>query len=583
MSVAKVVRLDEYRDRRAHRLSLAEALHRADPSRHAIVRHLREVADLTRADRVATVWVDEYGADLVHPHVVLDQLNDRPRRAFSIDPLHEAWQLGVPSACDRPGELWSAIPSTFAVSLGSDGTRAWFLIAESVAARSVLDVAARDRIMFLAGECAAVLLHRDLDAMPGSGSADAAGSRFAGWHILADLEGRESNEAEGRVIAQRFIVGRLVRMLVDDDLTYSPERLEEQVRRARAEMVNETDTMDSEVTLRHRVLDALEGARLEDLATSLVELGDVVEAQGHDHGALELYSCAYAVAAAIVAPEAASEAARLSGRLLRRRADWDEAHRWYEIAREVAERAKLHHRVAQVLVGLAVIKKETGNLPAARRGFREALTAAERSADRDAIAFVHHGLLGLEQAAGNLAKGLEHGWIAAGTYESEEGRTRCMASLAAALIDYGDLDAAEDAWTLVAHTSRDKYYLIYAHDALGHLSALKGDVECFEEHSARCDALGWESGSLMAKAEILYYRGLSYCALGNPARAKRWLTRAVAFAEEHQYNQVLFRAEEALHSLSRARRPERTPPSAAPPEVREGLRAMRRDLVGAEG
>jgi tetratricopeptide (TPR) repeat protein len=136
----------------------------------------------------------------------------------------------------------------------------------------------------------------------------------------------------------------------------------------------------------------------------------------------------------------------------------------------------------------------------------------------------------------------------------------------------------------VAHGTRDRYYLVYAHDALGHLCALKGDREGFLTHSARCDALGWDSELPSAKAEILLYRGLSYRALGEIDVARGWLTRAVQFAEANHYNQTLFRAEEALRALGAARPEERTgapTTPTAPREVREGLRAMRQELVGA--
>ena len=100
MSVAKVLRLDDYRDRRLHRLKLASALYSVDASRLEIFRHLVEVAELSAADRVATVWVDEYGPGLVHPYVVLDLLSDRPRGSFQVEPLHKAWEMGIPGAHD---------------------------------------------------------------------------------------------------------------------------------------------------------------------------------------------------------------------------------------------------------------------------------------------------------------------------------------------------------------------------------------------------------------------------------------------------------------------------------------------------
>jgi tetratricopeptide (TPR) repeat protein len=579
MSVAKVLRLDEYRERRTHRLHLAEALHR-DSHKRAILAHLVEIADLSAADRVATIWLDEYGNGLIHPHVVLDLSSDRPRRTFSAESLREAWELGVPGACDCAPAPGSMAPATLAVSLGSDGTRTWFLVAESAVARASLDSACRDRIMFLAGECAAVLLHRDLDLVAGGGRSAAAVS-FAGWRILEDLEGREPAEVESRRVAQRFVVGRLARMLVDEDLTLAPDRAADQARRARAELRSDLFAGDPEAAAWHRVLDALEQGRHGVLAAELVQLADAVESQGHAHGALELYRCAFEIAAALGDPRPAVDAARLAGRLLRRRAEWDEARRWFETAHEIAGLTGMPDLAARALVGLAGIKKETGNLPAAREGLRHALALAETSADRETIALVHHTLMGVEQVAGNVADGLMHGWVAVGMYDSAAARMRCLAGLAGALADYGDRAAAEDAWSVVAHASDEEYYRIYAYDALAYLAALRGDAGSFETHSAACDALGWSAGQHAAKAEILYYRGLGYRALGRLEIAEHWLRQAVSFAEEHRFTRVLFLAEEALRMLVVASPVAEATDPTAPPELREGLRAMRRELVGA--
>jgi tetratricopeptide (TPR) repeat protein len=581
MSFAKVLRLEDYRGKRAHRLRLADGLYSADPRRLAIFRHLGEVAALCDADRAATVWVDEYGPGSVHPHVVLDQTSDRPRRFFSVEPLRRAWELGVPGAIDALADPASSIPTTFAISLGSDGMRAWFLVAESTAGRPLLDAATRDRLMFLAGECAAVLLHRDMDALlPAEDRPSEAG--FAGWPILKDLEGRESDETEGRRIAQRFVVGRVVRMLADDDFVILPERMTEQVRRARTELPEEGQSMDAEAALWHRTLDRLDERDLEGLARELVDLGQTVERQEHGHGALELYDCAYHTAVAVCDAGAAAEAAWYSGRVLRRRAARVEATERYQAALRIAEAAGLADTSVNVLVGLALLKQDLGNLPAARATLDEALTVAESAVRRDTLAVVHHSYMGLEQLAGNVCQGLEHGWVAVATYEDAERRIQCMASLGGLLIDHGDRDAAEDAWTVVAHTSSDRFYLIYAHDALAHLSALRGDAIGFEEHAARCDELDWENASRSVKAEILYYRGLSYRSLGRLDEAEAWLGRALTFAEEHGFNHLLFRAEEALASSSSDRSDasgELAIPTT-PDTVRNGLRTMREELVG---
>src|SRR5690606_4952440 len=96
----QVVGLSEHRDRRHQRFRLAQALRSGDPIRSALVGHLRELIDLTAADRAAAVWIDEYGAPLVHPHLTLDLLCDVPRRSFPVEPLERAWEIGLPGAYD---------------------------------------------------------------------------------------------------------------------------------------------------------------------------------------------------------------------------------------------------------------------------------------------------------------------------------------------------------------------------------------------------------------------------------------------------------------------------------------------------
>ncbi len=583
MPVADVLRLQEYRDRRSTRLRLAQALHRGDARKHQVFEHLVEIVDLAGADRAAGVWVDEHGSPLIHPYVVVDQLSSRPRRAFAYEPLVEAWQLGIPGARDRPAEPAASVPATFAVALGSDGTRAWFVVADSIMPRPMVPGDVRDRIMFLAGECASVVLHRDLDATASTSEAMSS-ARFAGWDILADLEGRETNEAESRRIAQRFVVARLVRMHLDDELAAPGERTTGQVRRARAEIAGATES-SAEAALWERTLSALEESRLDDLATVLVELGDAVEAQAHTNGALEIYRCAFDIAAAIGAARAGVDAARLAGRLTRRRAEWAEAERWFNLTQDIADAAGLPDAAARALVGLGGVKKELGNLPAARARLHEALVKAEASRDSETIALVHHGLVGVEHVAGNLTVSLDHGWVAISSYVSDVGRTRCVASIGGTLMEMGDLDTAEDAWSYVALASDEHYYRVYARESLAYICALRGDRTGFLHHAGLSDALGWGTGTSSATAEWFQSRGKSYRALGDLDQARDWLKKAADISEVNGYNRILFEAEAALRELDEPTDPtaDSRPMPTAPLEVKEGLRAMRRRMAGVGG
>jgi len=581
MSTTSVLRIEDYRDRRSQRLRVAESLYSASTGRSALLGHLVSAASITGADRAAVVWVDEYGAGLVHPHVVLDLLADRPRRAFSADTLKRAWELGVPAALDEPSSPTAERPSSVSVALGSDGTRAWFLVTESLAPRSLLDAGSRGRIMFLAGECSALVLHRDLDAMVGKGSDDAENSqaRFAGWPVLRDMEGRDDDEAGSARISKRFVVARLARMLVDDDLTLPADRIADQVRRARDEISSADPHADRETHLWFALLDAFESMQMDEIASILVNLGEEAEAEGHHNGALELYGCAYAIAAAVGLPVAAIDAARLSGRVYRRRAEWDESRVWYGAARLIAAEVGLEDRLARTMAGLASIDRERGNLPAARNGLLDALPIAASSGDADTLGAIYHDLLSVEQDAGDLPAALEYGWLAVTSFVSADAKVRGLASLAGALVEAGEYQPAEDAWMVVAHQAKQNYYKVFGWDALAYLAALRQDGEAFDIRAARCDALGWESGQPAAKSQILYFRGLSCRELGRLDDAQRWLERAVEFSGEGGYGRVLFLAEDALGSLrEEAAAPVRL--LGTPPEVILGLREMRVELVG---
>ena len=127
MSTNNVLRLEEYRDRRSQRIRLQASLCRADSGKKALLAHLVDVSRITGADRAAIVWVDEYGPGMVHPHVVLDLVSDRPRRSFALEPLRRAWDTGVPGVfcqADDGTATLDRIPWTMAVALGSDGSRA---------------------------------------------------------------------------------------------------------------------------------------------------------------------------------------------------------------------------------------------------------------------------------------------------------------------------------------------------------------------------------------------------------------------------------------------------------------------------
>jgi tetratricopeptide (TPR) repeat protein len=595
MPTSNVVRLDDLRVRREQRLHRCLALHRTDAERLKIMEHLAGVSRLLGSDRVAAVWIDEYGPGLVHPHVVLDLISDTPRRRFSADPLRMAWNDGVPGKLDLPDvDRSGPIPihdtarSLCAVALGSDGAKAWFLVADGLNTRLPLDRETSGALMFLAGECAGVLLHRDLPA----GTRGRPRQRFAGWPVLRDIEGREEDEATNRRIGGRFLVARQLRALVDDDFAVDVGTLSQQLQAISRELTR-VPREDPERGLWEDVLRELDRGDWRELAAATLALAGHVEGQGHTHGARELYGLAHVTAVTAGAPTEAAEGARLLGRLLRNRGEWDEAIRWYEGARAVAQVEGDRRLEAVVLDGLASAVRDRGNLPGARALLHEGLVAAQESGDDYALASVHDTLMIVEMLSGRLPHAVAHGWRAVNLHREDE-RYNALVSLAGCFFGMGELGAAEDSYAIVLKrvARPDNQYV--AVEMLAHLAALRGDRKQFDEWIERQNMSGWrELVSPRVYAQTLQYRGLSWQALGDRAAARTWLERARDYAQEHAVNQVFFDSETSLaelestgatpaHASRDAAEAAPGDPGPAPAELAEiriGVGVLRRELA----
>ncbi|MEX2465924.1 MAG: hypothetical protein WD995_03390, partial [Gemmatimonadota bacterium] len=321
-SRTQVIGLSEHRSRRRQRLSLARAMQSGDPVRAALVRHLSDLAEVTGADRAAAVWIDEYGEGRVHPYVTLDLLSDRPRRSFPLEPLERAWEIGLPGVFEGSGDGFRRLGDgsyLFAVALGSDGARAWFVVCDSVGPRPRLSVDERQRMLFLAGECSAALLHQDLDQGYAHSPRGREGAGFVGRPVLEDLDEHDDRPDVSAKIGQRFMLVRLARALLDEYGSQAPSpEWADRVGRTRAEMAKASLGTGHAGGGLDSLLDAMEGQRYAEVADLLVTAGAEAEAEGHIHGALELYRCAFDAAATVMYPEAAVDAARFRGRVERR-------------------------------------------------------------------------------------------------------------------------------------------------------------------------------------------------------------------------------------------------------------------------
>ena len=371
--------------------------------------------------------------------------------------------LDVPDA-ERGGDIpISGARSSCCVAMGSDGTRAWFLLVDSLTPRSRLPVEVTDELMFVAGEAAAVVLHQDLDrkaAGPkrvGKGATPAAGETFSGWAILKDLEGRETDDETSRRIATRFLVARAVRSALDEELTMDPEALRQQVEGVGREL-DAVERGDPERTSWSAVLEALGSGDGTDLGSALLELAERVDMLGHLHGARELFNLAYQVAVTCGSGAVAGTAARFLGIAHRRLGAWEESEHWFGVAQNLGVALGDRRLSALAMLGLGNTVREKGNLPRALELHRETLEMGLADGDRHVQGLSHHDLMTDEKLAGCPGKAIRHGWEAVRLCPSERDQLRALTDLAWAFVEVGELSAAEDAYTVVAHRTKEFRY-----------------------------------------------------------------------------------------------------------------------------
>jgi len=560
MSTSSLVHLDEYRIRRQQRLRESAALYGADPERASVASILEKVLLLADSDRASAVWVDEYGPGVVHVHCVLDLLHSPPRRAFDPAHLQAAWEEGVPGfrdwadlAASDVVPILEGVRSSAAVAMGSDGSRSWYLVVDSVRSRSPLLSSQVGQLMFLAGECASLLLHRDLPfrssrPLPPSEFERRRSESFGAWPVLQDIEGREGDDEANRRIAARFLVARLVRGLIEEEFAVERESVMYRASGVRRE-VESIPSDDPERLLWDAVVESVEQERPGELARNLLELGTLVERMGHLFGAREFHRTAYDVA--LIAGDSSStvDAARFHARSCRRLGDLVESERWYSTALEISRARGEARTISVVLDGLANTFREMGDGARARGVVAEAMEVARGLGDRYAMASGHHTLLALDKDDENWSEAIVNGWAAFGMYPESYHQTLVLHDLAGVFLETGQYRSAEDAYLVVKDLAAGSPAAILAQVTLLLVSALQDDRAGFDGRWLEIQGMEWESMAPTFRGQLLLVVGAAFSALSRTSEARSWGERARSLAEVHGLKQLQMEATLFLKEL----------------------------------
>ncbi len=180
-----IIDLEAYRRRRPESRRTAFAVWGGEGERSRLALPLWRAIYLVGGERGGLVWLEE-GADPsdgLNPFFVLDLAEEEPRTAFPPSILGD-----VRNAVTGAPILSDAIPGGVAVFLGLDRGRRWFLVVDDGGLpREALDPTSRNDLLFIAGECSGLIIHRRLDEIPVEETRDFDWSADEGW----DEEGGE--------------------------------------------------------------------------------------------------------------------------------------------------------------------------------------------------------------------------------------------------------------------------------------------------------------------------------------------------------------------------------------------------------
>jgi len=159
-----IIDLGEYRRKRPEARRSAFAVWGGEGERSRFALPVWRAVYLVGGERGALVWVDDDDGPgkQLHPFFVLDLASETPRTTFPPE------LLGELRGNEGVGPILSeTFPGGAAVFLGVGEKRRWFLVVhDGGLPRQPMDGTARNDLLFLAGECAGLLLHRRLDEHP---------------------------------------------------------------------------------------------------------------------------------------------------------------------------------------------------------------------------------------------------------------------------------------------------------------------------------------------------------------------------------------------------------------------------------
>jgi tetratricopeptide (TPR) repeat protein len=309
-------------------------------------------------------------------------------------------------------------------------------------------------------------------------------------------------------------------------------------------------------TILGRVVDALEQQRpdIHVVATPLMAYGRALEYEARWQLAADVYHSVLAHLHPIEDSDASIAAHMRLGYCYRSLHLIDEATEAFASASEIATEAGDMVSVLLARVNEGHLATLRGNLPRAEAILDDAIARSNGAEFLDVKSRALHERSNVAYHRGDQEMAIQFAYAAFRHAQSPIERDRILNDIAVAFTELGVFSAARDAYLVLSATAQEQYMRWAASVNLMEVSALTGEQVLFELY--RRQLMGMTLPPLLATSYELY-AGLGYRRLGDHGRARPFLERAMALAEQHGLNQYLFEAEEALLQLDAPTPPHR--------------------------
>ena len=218
-----------------------------------------------------------------------------------------------------------------------------------------------------------------------------------------------------------------------------------------------------------------------------------------------------------------------------------------------------------------------GNLPRAEAILDDTIARSTGAAFQDVRSRALHERSAVAYHRGDYERAVQFAYAAFRHVQTPIERDRILNDIAAAFAELGVYSAARDAYLVLSATAQEQYTRWTATINLMEVSYLTGGQMLFELFRRQLADVALPP--MLATAYSLF-TGLGYRRFGQLEKARQFLNRSLALAEEHGLNHYVFQAEEALLQLDAPTPPHREATKAQLDlqEVAEAIRELRESV-----